>query len=433
MHLLAAYPRPAALAIAIGVLALTAFPHARATNGYFAHGYGTRNKAMAGAGAALALDAMAPATNPAAVAYLESRLDGGIAAFIPPRVFRSDQPSEDSAALPQGSFESKNDLFLIPHFGLNYRVDERQAVALTLAANGGINAEYDGPVFEAFGPEPPNEFAVTGQTLLDLSQIVIGLTYATKIGAHHAVGLTPILALQRARFEGLQPFAALSVEPDKVTDNGYAYSYGAGARFGWQSRFLDDRLMFGASYQTRVWMSRFDKYEGLLADRGDFDIPPNYSFGVALNPMPKLTLALDIQRILYDDISALGNDNDFVLRPGAVGGSDGIGFGWRDITVGKLGLSYDFTEALTLYLGYSKVEDTIRKDQLIPNIIAPAILQEHFTAGFTQALGKKSDLSFSFLYAPKKRKSGTNPNTGLQTTTLNHEQFEAEINWGMRF
>ena len=37
---------------------------AYATNGYFAHGYSIKNKALAGAGAALPLDSLAASTNP---------------------------------------------------------------------------------------------------------------------------------------------------------------------------------------------------------------------------------------------------------------------------------------------------------------------------------------------------------------------------------
>ena len=67
----------AALAAAL-VLAFAATP-AFATNGYFAHGYGTHYKAMAGAGAALHLDSLAPATNPAAMAFLGPRWDASLA------------------------------------------------------------------------------------------------------------------------------------------------------------------------------------------------------------------------------------------------------------------------------------------------------------------------------------------------------------------
>ena len=45
-----------------------------ATNGYFAHGYGTKNKALAGAGVALPQDAMIAATNPAGMVWVGADL-----------------------------------------------------------------------------------------------------------------------------------------------------------------------------------------------------------------------------------------------------------------------------------------------------------------------------------------------------------------------
>lgn len=50
--------------IACAVTAALTIPMtAMATNGYFSHGYGTKNKGLAGGGVALSQDAMAAATN----------------------------------------------------------------------------------------------------------------------------------------------------------------------------------------------------------------------------------------------------------------------------------------------------------------------------------------------------------------------------------
>ena len=69
--------------LALGVAALTAFSPmtALATNGYFSHGYGTISKGMAGAGTALSQDSIAAATNPAGMAFVGNRIDGGFEVF----------------------------------------------------------------------------------------------------------------------------------------------------------------------------------------------------------------------------------------------------------------------------------------------------------------------------------------------------------------
>ena len=71
-------------------LFLTLAGTASATNGYFTHGTGTKNKGMAGAGIAGATDAIAMANNPAAAIFAIGKLDAGAALFekdkIPVRI-----------------------------------------------------------------------------------------------------------------------------------------------------------------------------------------------------------------------------------------------------------------------------------------------------------------------------------------------------------
>ena len=105
-------------------LAVGAAP-AHATNGYFAHGYGTHYKSMAGAGAALSMNTMASATNPAALAFLGKRIDVGVAVFKPNRFYTvTGNPSgfPGTFGLTPGTFESDNTSFFIPSLGANFEV-----------------------------------------------------------------------------------------------------------------------------------------------------------------------------------------------------------------------------------------------------------------------------------------------------------------------
>ena len=112
-------------------------------------------------------------------------------------------------------------------------------------------------------------------TGVDLAQMALGFTYARELGpvaglgiTRQSIGLTPIIAAQRFKARGLQPFRALSVSPDKVTNNGYDYSWGGGVRIGWLGSMLNDQLNVGVSYQSKLWMTDFDDYEGLFANGG---------------------------------------------------------------------------------------------------------------------------------------------------------------------
>ena len=77
-----------ALLSASVVVILASTSAAHATNGYFAHGFGTKAKGMGGVGMAISRDSFAPATNPAGIAGMESRVDGALAYFRPERSYR---------------------------------------------------------------------------------------------------------------------------------------------------------------------------------------------------------------------------------------------------------------------------------------------------------------------------------------------------------
>jgi long-chain fatty acid transport protein len=58
-----------------------------ATNGYFMHGMGTKNKARAGSGIALPEEAVATVNNPASAIWVGDRMEVGLALFRP-RAFK---------------------------------------------------------------------------------------------------------------------------------------------------------------------------------------------------------------------------------------------------------------------------------------------------------------------------------------------------------
>ena len=60
-----------------------------ATNGYFMHGIGTKNKGMAGSGLAMPEDAISVANNPAAALANAGKYDLGIAVFSPLRSYET--------------------------------------------------------------------------------------------------------------------------------------------------------------------------------------------------------------------------------------------------------------------------------------------------------------------------------------------------------
>jgi len=111
------------LAVLPAVLLLPA--SAGATNGYFAHGYGTHYKGLAGAGVALHLNSLAGATNPAPLVFVGKRYDLGLAVFNPNRFYSvTGNPSgfPGTFGLAPGAVESDSTVFPIPHLGANWEL-----------------------------------------------------------------------------------------------------------------------------------------------------------------------------------------------------------------------------------------------------------------------------------------------------------------------
>lgn len=217
-----------------------------ATNGYFSHGYGIKYKSLAGAGVALRLGTMAPATNPAAIVFIENRFDLSLSMFNPNRQYTvTGMPSgfPGTFGLAPGTVKSDSKWFVIPALGANWSLNENTAFGLTAFGNGGMNTNY---ATHTFG------FSPTG---VDLSQLFFAPTFAKKFGAH-AFGLTAILAYQRFQAEGLAAFGNFSDDANKLSNNDYSNGFGYGARVGYQGEWLKN-FFVGASYQMQTQMSKF--------------------------------------------------------------------------------------------------------------------------------------------------------------------------------
>lgn len=410
----------------VGIVSL-ATP-SEATNGYWSHGYGSKSKAMAGAGTALPLDGLDASSNPAKITFLDDRIDLGLAILSPERGYSINESSSYPSLAP-GAGESDNDYFFIPHFAITKKIDADTSLAFSMGGNCGMNTDYSSAIFTFNTPTPPPAaYAATSPTSMNFGQGFVGATYSKKIGKRHAFGITPILAVQFINVKGLEPFKAFSVSPDKVSNNGVDYAYGGGVRLGWFSQ-ITDSLSLGASYQSRLWMTEFDKYEGLFAEEGSFDIPPNLTIGLAYKLTPTLTLALDYQRIFYEDIKSVSNSANIPLEPGILGCDDGLGFGWSDMDVAKIGLQWDYRSDLTFRAGFSINNAVIHGNDYLFNILAPAVIRKHYTFGMTKKINQNQEFNFAFMYAPEESVSGTNLNTGDQTGSIYMEQMEVEMSW----
>lgn len=389
--------KPTLSLLVAGALAALASSAALATNGYFAHGYGVKAEGIVGIGIALPQDSLAAAANPAGVAWVGDRLDLGINVFTPER---SSDIHGNGAGL-NGHYDGNDTRqFYIPEFGYTRQLSPSLGFGLAVYGNGGMNTDYKRNPFAAFGAQ--------GGAGVDLSQLFITPSLAWKVNDSNSIGIGINLAYQQFTAKGIQPFAqmpGMSADPSAVTSNQHDSSTGAGVRLGWTGQITPD-ITLGATWSSRTRMGKFDKYKGLFADQGGFDIPENYGVGLTYKATPRLTLATEVQRILYSDVSAVGNPINGLLQGQALGSSGGPGFGWKDINVYRLGASFDLSDTLTLRGGYSHADQPVPSSQTLFNVLAPGVVQNHVSLGATWKPSKSGELSVAYTHGFKKTVRG---------------------------
>jgi len=399
---------------------------AYATNGYFTNGFSVESKALGGAGVALPQGSLDAAINPALMAFVGSRIDVGVSFFNPNRKYTVEgNPSgfPGTFGLAPGTEKSARRWFLVPSIGGNWKMDDKNSLGLSIFGNGGMNTSYHTATF-GFSPAG-----------VDLMQLFISPTYARKIAPNHAIGISPIFAYQRFEAKGLQAFGLLgfSSDPDDLNDNGHSNSYGVGGRIGYMGE-LFPFLNIGAAYQTKVIMTRFDKYEGLFAESGSFDIPSSWTVGVAIKPIQDLAFLADVQEIYYSNVKSINNPLLPNLQKSKLGKDDGAGFGWEDITVVKLGVQWQSSKEWTWRAGYSIGDQPIPRSEVLFNILAPGVIKEHLTFGVTKSFGN-SELKLAVMRAFPH--SVTGPNSleapGQQKIRLTMNQWEVSVGYAWKF
>ena len=374
------------LVLFVSLLSTTSF----ATTGYFMHGYGVKAQGNAGTAIAQFQDALTIANNPAGLNWIGSRVDVGATVFSPDR----STEITGNGANANGSYDGNGrKYFVLPEIAVNHQINDQVALGLAIYGNGGMNTGYKNNPFAAFGNQ--------GTAGVDLTQVFISPAVSWKYASHQSIGIATNILYQRFEARGISGFAGFSADGSNLSNRGKDSATGIGARIGWAGNFLDDRLTLGATYSSKINADRFEKYQGLFAEQGDFDVPESYGIGAAVKVTPKLTVAADVQRINYSDVKSVGNPFDVAqLKQGNVFGTKkGPGFGWEDINVYKLGVSYQALPKLTVRAGYSHNDQPIPSSEAFLNILAPGVVQDHLSVGATYNIDQHQEISVAYTHA----------------------------------
>lgn len=392
--------------LALSALAISlASPYAAsANNGYFLIGYGAKSRGMGGVGIAYGVDGLAAGANPASMIQVDpGRFDIGGELFFPDRAV-----SHQGDTIGTFKEESDGHVFLLPSMGGIQKLSKDFAWGVAVVG-AGLGTSYNQQSRTTCPTTTDTYFfniscGATEQVGVSLMQMQILPSAAFRVSEHDTIGVSVALAAQVFRAYGLESFVDLgfSSSNEALTNRGPDWSYGLGWRLGWLGQYMDNKLSLGVNYNARVNMSEFNRYAGLFAQGGDFDIPENFGVGMAFKVTDHTDVAFDVTRIKYSDVPSVGNPGpnafdatDFnPLCPGVdgpeckLGGALGLGFGWRDQTVYKLGVNHKLNERHTLRAGWNHAKAPVPADQVLFNFLAPGVIEDTLTLGYTYVTNK---------------------------------------------
>jgi long-chain fatty acid transport protein len=409
---------------ALGLLATSALAglprDAAATNGMNPICYGTDNCGMGGAGIAVTGNAAGAILNPALSGRAGRELlisAGWLHADVTGQV--KGTTNGNNTATPQDSEASD---FPDGTLAINWKHNDQWAFNFSAFPGGGGATDWPHRRTGAgFGNNGGHDHQIRTRYFFFEPSV----SYTPPQDKNWSFGLGVIISYQDMKTDSLGHGAAqLSAANKQQTDS----AMGAGFHLGvfWQP---DPILSLGATYRSRVWSERYEKYRLARTFQGPMDMPPQWGVGLAIKPppVPKLTLAGDVKHIAWQSVKSIGGKEP----------ADG-GFGWHNQFVFAVGAAYDVTDKLTGRIGYNYGKSPIDEEHLFANFLFPAISEHHITVGASYKLTPTWELGSSAFWSPEN--TVTNNPAGSDSyaqsggrSFVSMEQYGAQISAKMKF
>lgn len=434
-----------------------------ANNAMYPHGYGTKNKAMGGAGMALPREAAAVINNPAVAIAVAGQMQAGISIYHTRANYYTTESSnngEDGAfTIGPNAIDAEDKYLVQPYMATSALLQEDSAIAVSLYTRAGMNINYRGgtATFDPDGDGPlpvqtrPGTFG-DGNANWHVYQTLIDMTYAKQVSEKISLGFTGVLATQGFRANGMRSFAQWTETyvgsggtelPDNLSNNKRDWAYGAGVKVGLHAQFTPT-LSFGVMYQSKIFMTKHKDYSDLLPDGGRFDMPADLKIGLTWQAWENVAFSIDAERIFNSGVDTLGNSGANLLRcPGVsaggedvsscLGGKNGSGLGWQDMNIFRIGGSFAITDRWTLLAGFSFADQPIEQVETSANIMTPYLAEAHYTFGFSYVLSSGAEVNFSAAYSEEESQLDQNLLDPSQNIKIESDQFDFELSYSWRF
>lgn len=430
-------------ALAVSVAAtLASIATAHATNGYKLIGIGAYQMGMAGAVVAAPGSAMTAITNPAGLtlADVTSQTDFSLEAFMPKR-------HEDFQGTGGARSESSVHLYGVPAIGWSAPTREGSSLYFGggMYGTSGLGVDYPyteyspvtNPASAPSGTNPPLYFF--GYSSLAIWQMAPALAW--KVNDHLSLGVALDIGYLSAGFrQQLYSGSTASAQVINGVDmSRSADAFGIGATVGVLYR-IDPMWTVGGAYTSaQTYKLHYNLAPGDLNVMGTpypagtytltMKTPQTAALGVAFRPISALTVSAQVKWIDWhaamDALNITGPQDYPYFTPH-----------WHNQTAVAVGVNYRVDPALQLRAGYDYARSPIDSSAVGYNIVMPALIESHYTAGVTYDLNHHWTVAAAYMYAPKVSRTApaaTSPTDPNQGQTIDLAEQAVSFNIGYKF
>ena len=419
-----------------------------ATNGMLMEGYGPQSLAMGGAATAFDNGTAAMMNNPATLQLGAngSRLDVALGVLGP-------NVKSSMTGIPTAS--SGGTSYVMPAMGW-VRKDDRMTWGVGVFGQGGMGTEYGADTFLAMqtGKDVRSELAV-GRVIFP---VALKVNEQLNVGAsldYSWASLDMKMAASGAQLGGMVTggsgviagaAAGLTAAPWARIDFSNSNKFtGAAKGAGWTGKLglvfqASKDLSLGVSHHLKTNLSDMTTAAtgasmsgaGGFADAGkisviNFQMPSSTTVGLSWQANPKLMVAADVKRIGWSSVM-----KGFSMRYDSATMGGNVNFtmpqNWKDQTVVALGGAYQLDDAWTLRAGYNHASNPIPDGTVNP--LFPAIVKDHYTAGFGYKVSKSISIDAAISHAPTVTVINT---SGQAPLTITHSQTNYQMLLSYRY
>ncbi len=345
---------------------------ASANEGVFLFGNDVQQLGRAGSGVASPRSAYWSYLNPASMVELNSRIDVSLYNVFP-----------SVEAKPRGVIGNRLDgplcgdgIFNILSGGMIYSLGKYGTVGGGLYIPSGTGVEYDHS-----RNIMTRLFQGNKDRRLNYQHFRLVTSYGYELPCGIAVGASLHSSLSRFKTDHL----TLKFRPtdgDNEWDEALGIGYGVGVYKAWE------RFAVGASYMSRHYTQKMDKYKDLL--KYSLDTPQIIQVGAAWKVLKQVELTADYKWLNWKGVPNYGKK----MLEG--------GFNWHDQWAVKLGVEWTINDHWRIMGGYAHASTPIDDDHLFLSMLVPVTCEDHLTAGFTYALNAHHEFHFVFIYGVPK-------------------------------